>query len=129
MAKEEKTMTEKVKAEKPFPLPVDGARGEVSLWVADVPLVLAAEMARLSALSSRLDCKSLGDLFVRLSDVELSATMAAIELLTVKGNALEALTKIKLKHFSACKVAFITLLTHHFDGEEEGNDEAAAKAA
>lgn len=122
-------MTEQVKAEKPFPLSVDGARGEVSLWVADVPLVLAAEMARLSALSNRLDCKSLGDLFTRLSDVEVGATVAAIELLTVKGNALEAITKLKLKHFTACKVAFITLLTHHFDGDEEGNGEAAAKAA
>lgn len=129
MAKEEKTMTEKDKAEKPFPFAVDGARGEVSLWVADVPLVLAAEMARLSALSSRLDCKSLGDLFTRLSDVEVGATVAAIELLTVKGSALEAITKLKLKHFTACKVAFITLLTHHFDGDEEGNEEAAEKAA
>lgn len=121
--KEEKTVTAK-----PFPLAVDEARGEVSLWVGDVPLVLAAEMARLSALSSRLGCKSLGDLFVRLSDVEVAATLAGIEILTVKGEALEAITKLHLKHFNACKVAFITLLSHHFDGEDEGNAEAAAKA-
>lgn len=124
MAKEEKSMTEK-----PFPLAVDEARGEVSLWVNGVPLVIAAEMARLSALSSRLQCKSLNDLFMRLSDVELSATMAAIELLTVKGDWLEAVTKIRLKHFGACRVAFLSVLSHHLDGEDEGNVEAVVKAA
>ncbi len=122
--KEEKTLVAK-----PFPLAVDEARGEISLWVGDVPLVIAAEMARLSALSHRLDCKSLGDLFTRLSDVEVSATIAGIELLTVKGDALEAISKIKLKHFTACKTAFLSVLAHHFDGDDEGNGEAAEKAA
>lgn len=115
--------------EKPFPLEVNEARGEVSLWVGDVPLVLAAEMGRLSAVSSRLQCKSLNDLFVRLSDVEAAATIAGIELLTVKGNPLEAISKIKLKHFGACRIAFLAVLAHHFDGEDEGNAEAAEKAA
>lgn len=125
MAKEEtKTATAK-----PFPLEVNEARGEVALWVGDVPLVLAAEMSRLSAVSSRLQCKSLNDLFLRLSDVEAAATIAGIELLTVKGNALEAIQKIKLKHFGACRVAFMAVLAHHFDEEDEGNVEAANQAA
>lgn len=34
-------------AEKPFPLEVNGARGEVGLWVGSVPLVIAAEMGGL----------------------------------------------------------------------------------
>lgn len=115
--------------EKPFPLAVNEARGEVPLWVGDVPLVLAAEMSRLSAVSSRLQCKSLNDLFLRLSDVEAAATIAGIELLTMKGNALEAIQKIKLKHFGACRVAFMAVLAHHFDEEDEGNVEAANQAA
>lgn len=115
--------------EKPFPLDVNEARGEVALWVDDVPLVLAAEMGRLSAVSTRLQCKSLNDLFLRLSDVEAAATVAAIELLTVKGKPLEAITKLKLKHFGDCRVAFLAVLAHHFDGEEPGNVEAADKAA
>lgn len=115
--------------EKPFPLAVNDARGEVALWVDDVPLVLAAEMARLSSVSTRLGCKSLNDLFLRLSDVEAAATIAGIELLTVKGKPLEAIEKIKLKHFGACRVAFMAVLAHHFDEEDEGNVEAANQAA
>lgn len=115
--------------EKPFPLAVNEARGEVALWVDDVPLVLAAEMSGLSAVSSRLQCKSLNDLFLRLSDVEAAATIAGIELLTVKGKPLEAIQKIKLKHFGACRVAFMAVLAHHFDEEDEGNVEAANQAA
>lgn len=117
------------KEEKPFPLMVNEARGEIPLWVAGVPLVLAAETGRLAAVSSRLGCKSLNDLFVRLSDVEASATVAGIEILTVKGEWLEAIKKIKLKHFGACRTAFLAVLAHHFDGEEPGNEEAAGEAA
>jgi hypothetical protein len=116
------------KEEKPFPLPVNEARGETSLWVGDVPLVLAAEIGRLSAVSTRLQCKSLNDLFMRLSGVEAAATLAALELLTVKGDALEAISKIKLKHFPACSEAFSAILSHHFDGDE-GNVGAVDEAA
>lgn len=107
---------------------VNEARGEARLVIDGVELVLAAEMGRLSAVSSRLQCKSLNDLFMRLSGVEAAATLAGIELLTVKGNALEAITKIKLKHFSACAAAFSTILAHHFDGDE-GNAEAVGETA
>jgi len=111
-----------------YKFPVNEARGEARLVIDDVELVLAAEMGRLSAVSSRLQCKSLNDLFLRLSDVEPAATVAGIELLTVRGNAIEAITKLKLKHFGACKIAFLSVLAHHFDGDE-GNAEAASEAA
>jgi hypothetical protein len=124
VANEEITMT----TEKTFPLAVNEARGEAPLWIGDVPLVLGAEMGRLSAVSSRLQCKSLNDLFMRLSGVEVSATVAGVELLTVRGNALEALTKIKMKDFPACAAAFSVILAHHFDGDE-GNGEAVDEAA
>lgn len=107
---------------------VNEARGEARLIIDGVELVLAAEMGRLSAVSTRLQCKSLSDLFMRLSGVEAAATLAGIELLTVKGDALEAIAKIKLKHFSACAAAFSMILAHHFDGDE-GNVEAADEAA
>lgn len=114
-------------AEKPFPLQVNEARGEVALWVGDVPLVIAAEMGALSAVSTRLQCKSLNDLFVRLSNVEVAATEAAILHMTVRGDPAAALAKLKLPHFPACSDAFNAALAHHFDGDE-GNGKAAPKA-
>lgn len=126
MKKEEKTVQAAVK--KPFPLEVNGARGEAELWVGDVPLVVAASMAGLAAVSTRLECKSFQELFVRLSDVEVAATFAAIELLTVRGDKLAAIKALKLKHLAGCKAAFLTVLGHHFDGDE-GNEEAVDEAA
>lgn len=125
MAKEERTVA---KVKKPFPLEVNGARGEAELWVGDVPLVVAASMSGLAAVSTRLECKSFQELFVRLSDVEAAATIAGIELLTVRGDRLAAIQALKLKHFAACKAAFLTALGHHFDGAE-GNVEAVDEAA
>ncbi|RWX28959.1 hypothetical protein EHH54_31790 [Rhizobium leguminosarum] len=115
-------------AETTFKHAVNEARGEARLVIDDVELVLAAEMGRLAAVSMRLQCKSLNDLFMRLSGVEAAATVAGIELLTVKGSAIEAITKLKLKHFPACAAAFSMVLAHHFDGDE-GNAEAVDEAA
>ncbi|KAB2748046.1 hypothetical protein [Brucella anthropi] len=109
--------------DKEFPLPVNEARGEVALWVGAVPLVIAAEMEGLSILSSRLECKSLHDLFTRLSATEVSATRAALPSLTVTGDAAEALKVLKLKHFKAIAEAFSKALSHHFD-DDEGNGAA-----
>lgn len=110
-----------------FPLPVNGARGEVALWVADVPLVIAAEMEGLAALSTRLECKSIQDLFTRLTGTEVAATRAALLSLTVEGEAVKALEKLKLKHFPAVAEAFSKALSHHFE-DDEGNGEAAEGA-
>lgn len=120
-------MTDK-KADKPFPLEVNGARGEVALWVGGVPLVIAAQLGGLSAVSTRLECKSLGDLFLRLSGVEVAATMAAIELLTVRGRKFDAIDTLRLQDFTACASAFSAALSHHFNGDE-GNVGAANEAA
>ena len=114
---------------KPFPLQVNGARGEVALWIGDVPLVIAATMGGLSAVSTRLECKSLNDLFTRLQGVEVSATTAGIELLTVKGDRFAAVEKLRIKHFPACSDAFLAALAHHFDDGDEGNGEAVEKTA
>ncbi|MER9697664.1 hypothetical protein [Mesorhizobium sp. M0146] len=108
-------------------LEVNGARGEVALTVGGVDLVIAAEMAKLAAISTRLECKSLADLFVRLSGVEIAATMAAIELLTVRGDKLAALAALKIKDFKACADSFALALAHHFDGDPK-NDPAAPAA-
>lgn len=116
-------------AEKPFPLEVNGARGEVGLFVGKVPLVIVAEMGGLAAVSSRLSCKSMSDLFLRLSGVEPAATVAALDLLTVRGDKVAAIAALKLKHFGAVAKAISEALSHHFDEEDEGNGEAAQKAA
>ncbi|ESX78241.1 hypothetical protein [Mesorhizobium sp. LSHC414A00] len=108
-------------------LEVNGARGEVALTVGGVDLVIAAEMAKLATISTRLECKSLADLFVRLSGVEIAATMAAIELLTVRGDKLAAVAALKIKDFKACADAFALALAHHFDGDPK-NDPAAPAA-
>lgn len=115
-------------AEQVYKYPVNEARGEARLIIDGVELVLAATMGGLAAVSTRLQCKSLNDLFLRLSGVEAAATVAGIELLTIKGNAIEAITKLKLKHFPACAAAFSAVLAHHFEGEE-GNVEAVDEAA
>ncbi|MGH0318274.1 hypothetical protein NKY46_18750 [Sinorhizobium meliloti] len=122
MAEEEK------KSMKPFPLEVNGARGEASLKIDDVELVVAATMSGLAKVSTRLECKSFQELFMRLSGVEAAAVLAGIELLTIKGDRLAAIQKLKLKHFKDCAEAFNTALAHHFDGDE-GNAEAVDETA
>lgn len=103
---------------------VNGARGEVGLTVGGNDLVIAATMKGLAAVSTRLGCQSLSDLFLRLSGTEVAATMAAISLLTIKGNAEKAVDALTLKDFPACAEAFAKALAHHFE-EPEGNGKAA----
>ncbi|NVD41295.1 hypothetical protein HT585_20680 [Ensifer sp. HO-A22] len=103
--------------------PVNGARGEVSLIIDGVELVIAATMGGLAAVSTRLNCKSMSDLFLRLSSVEIAATIAAIELLTVRGDVRAALSRLNLKHFGDCAAAFEAALSAHL-GDDEGNAEA-----
>ncbi|MDW9467222.1 hypothetical protein GOA66_13960 [Sinorhizobium meliloti] len=122
MAEEEK------KSVKPFPLEVNGARGEASLKIDDVELVIAATMSGLAAVSTRLECRSFQELFMRLSGVEAAAVLAGIELLTIKGDRLAAIQKLKLRHFKDCAAAFNAALAHHFDGDE-GNAEAVDETA
>lgn len=111
-------------AEKEFPLPVNGARGEVAVWVGDVPLVLAATIGGLSVLSTRLECKSLHDLYLRLSGAEIAATSLAVTALAVRGDAGDAVSKMKLKHIPAIADGIASALKHHFDEVDEGNGEA-----
>lgn len=106
-------------------LEVNEARGEVGLTIGGTEIVIAATMQGLAAVSARLECKSMADLFQRLSGVEPGATVAAIELLTVRGDSASALSKLKLKHFNACAEALSRSLMHHFK-DDEGNGEAAA---
>lgn len=114
------------KEEKPFPLEVNGARGEVPLWVGKEPIVIAAAMKGLAAVSTRLGCQSLADLFLRLSGTEVAATMAAISLLTVRGDGEKAVDQLKLKDYPACAEAFARALSHHFDGEPKNGEAAKA---
>lgn len=107
-------------------LPVNGARGEVPLRIGEVDLVIAASMEGLSSLSTRLECKSMADLFGRLSNVEVAAAVAAVDLLTVRGDKKAALAGLKLGHFSAVAGALAQALSHHFG--DEGNDEAVEEA-
>lgn len=104
-------------------LEVNGARGEVALTVGGTDLVIAATMKGLAAVSTRLGCQSLQDLFMRLSGTEVAATMAAISLLSVRGDAEKAVDALTLKDFPACAEAFAKALSHHFEGAE-GNGEA-----
>lgn len=108
----------------PFPLEVNEARGEVGLWVKNVPVVIAATMKGLSAVSTRLGCMSIQELFLKLSGTEPAATTAAISLLTVRGDAAKAVEVLTVQHFPACARAFAKALAHHFE-DDEGNAEAA----
>lgn len=104
--------------------PVNGARGEASLKIDDVEIVIAVTMAGLAAVSTRLQCKSFSDLFMRLSAVEPAATMAAIECLTVRGDAAAALVKLNVRHLADCATAFETALSSHI-GADSGNAKTA----
>lgn len=107
---------------------VNGARGEVPLRVGSVDLVIAAEISKLAAVSTALECKSLVDLYQRLLGVEIAATMAGVQHLTVKGDAAAALSELKLRDFPACKTAFARALNHHL-GADAGKVGAAGEAA
>ena len=107
---------------------VNGARGEVPLRVGKIDLVIAATMDGLSTLSTDLDCKSLADLFIRLTGVEVAATKAAISHLAIKGDTAAAVAALQLKDFKACSIAFAEALAHHFKGDE-GNEQDVAAAA
>lgn len=109
-------------------LPVNGARGEVALKIGDVDLVIAAEIGRLAAVSTALDCKSFSDLYQRLLGVEVAATISGVEHMTVRGDVAAALRELKLRHFPACKTAFATALQHHL-GDDAGKAGAAGEAA
>lgn len=102
---------------------VNGARGEVGLSIGGVDIVIAATMQGLAATSTALNCKSMNDLFVRLSQVEIAAAQAGLQHLTVRGDAKAALSALKLKHFPLLSQAFEIALSHHF-ADEAGNDEA-----
>lgn len=104
-------------------LPVNGARGEVALRIGKVDLVIAAEMERLAFVSTALECKSFVDLYQRLLGAEVAATMAAIQHLTVRGDASQAVQELRLTDFTACKNAFTAALMHHV-GEDAGKDAA-----
>lgn len=110
-------------------LPHNAQRGEVPLQVAGVDLVIAAEMGRLAAVSSRLGCQSFPDLYSRLANVELNAVFAGVELLTVRGDAGKAIAGITLRDVKPCQDAFIKALLFHTEGQQEGNGAAASETS
>jgi hypothetical protein len=111
-----------------MPLPVNGARGEVALRVGSVDLVVAAEIGRLAAVSTALECKSFSDLYQRILGVELAATLAAIRHLTVRGNADAAIKQLTIRDLAACRNAFAASL-NHFLGDEGGKADAVDEGA
>ena len=107
---------------------VNAERGEVPLTVGNVNIVIAAEINRLAAVSTSLKCMSFAELYQRLMAVELAASLAAIQHLTVRGNAEAAVRALKLGDLPACKVAFTEALSHHLN-DDEGKVDAAGEAA
>lgn len=107
-----------------MPLPYNAERGEVPLSVGGVDIVIAAEMARLAGLSSRLGCQSFMELYMKLAGVELGATLAAVELLTVAGDPTAAVKAMSIADLPACKDAFVAAMLHHAD-KASGNAVAA----
>ena len=106
----------------------NGARAEVPLRVGSVDLVIAAEMGRLAAVSTALDCKSFGDLYQRLLGVEVAATMAGIQHLAIKGDGARAVMELTLRDFPSCAKAFAAALGHHLkdaEGKAEADEEGA----
>ncbi len=109
-------------------LPVNGARGEVALRGGTVDLVIAAEIGRLAAVSTALECKSFGDLYQRLLGVEVAATIAGVKHLAVRGDGVRAAMELSLSDFPACAAAFSQALSHHLKADEGKADAAGKKA-
>jgi hypothetical protein len=107
-----------------MPVACNAERGEVPLTVGGIELVIAAEMSRLAALSSRLGCQSFMELYLKLAGVELAASLAAVELLAVKGDGAKAVAAMTIADLPACKDAFMAALLHHA-GKQRGNGETA----
>lgn len=101
-------------------LPVNGERGEVGIKIGHTEIVIAATMEGLANVSTELKCKSLFDLYERLGQVEVAATIAGIRHLTIRGDKEAAIRLLKIKHFSAVSDAFNAALSHHYQ-DESGN--------
>jgi hypothetical protein len=108
-------------------LACNGERGEVPLTVGGVDLVIAAEMGRLAALSTRLHCSTFVEMYSKLAGAEVNAVMAGVELLTVRGNAAKALKDMQLSDLPKCVDAFMAAFAHHAE-KVSGNDQAAKEA-
>ena len=100
-------------------------RGEVPLTVGGVELVIAAEMGKLATLSSRLGCQSFMELYMKLAGVELASTLAAVELLAIRGDSAAAVKAMTIADLPACKDAFVAAFLHHAD--KAGGNAVAAK--
>ncbi|SFM00653.1 hypothetical protein SAMN03159423_4872 [Bradyrhizobium sp. NFR13] len=108
-------------------LAYNAERGEVPLTVGGVDLVIAAEMGRLASLSGRLNCQSFMELYLKLAGVEIGATVAAVEILAVKGDATKAIAAMSIADLPACKDAFLAAMLHHAD-KPSGNAQTAKEA-
>jgi hypothetical protein len=104
-------------------LAYNAERGEVPLTVGGVELVIAAEMGRLAALSTRLACQGFMELYLKLAKAEINAVVAAVELLSIKGDVGKAIKEMTLADLPACTEAFMKTFTHHAD-KVSGNAEA-----
>ena len=93
-----------------------------------VDLVIAAEMTRLAAVSTAIECKSFGDLYQRLLGVEVAATIAGVQHLAIKGDGARAVSELTLRDFPACAKAFAAALSHHLK-DAEGKAEADVEGA
>lgn len=109
-------------------LSYNAERGEVPLTVGGVDLVIAAGIGALAILSTRLGSQSFLELYSKLAGVELAATLAAIELLTVNGDPSAAIKEMSIADLPACKDAFVAALLHHSD-KTKGNVLAAKEKA
>lgn len=105
-------------------LAYNAERGEVPLKVGGTDLVIAAEIKRLATLSTALGCQSFFELYSKLANVEVAATIAAVEALTIHGDTSSAISAMTIADLPACKDAFTAALLHHAS-KTEGNAEAA----
>lgn len=105
-------------------LAYNAERGEVPLKVGGTDLVIAAEIKRLATLSTALGCQSFFELYSKLAGVEIAATVAAVEALTVRGDATAAVNAMTIADLPSCKDAFTAALLYHA-GKQEGNADAA----
>ena len=107
-------------------LAYNSERGEVPLTVGGIDLVVVAEMGRMATLSTRLQCQSFAELYLKLVQGELAAIMAGVEVLSIKGDFGKALKAMSLADVKPCREAFAQAMLFH-SKDDPGNGEAASE--
>lgn len=107
-------------------LPCNEARGERSVAVNGVDLVVVADYERIAFLSAELGCKSWRDLVERVSEAEPATMYAVLAHCVIRGDAAAARKALKPRGAFALAGAMTGALAHTLDEEKPAKNAGGA---